>query len=150
MAKALWAVFLLLATAASGRAEDADPAAALLAIDATFSWTSQQLGRAKAFEMYLDKEAVALFPGLPPLQGRDAIVKQLEAAGGGQLSWRPQKATVATSGDLGFTWGLYELTQTGQDGQPRTIHGKYVTVWRKLGDGPWKIVLDGGSANPPP
>jgi ketosteroid isomerase-like protein len=133
------------------RAQDADPASVLIAIDATFSWTTQQLGRAKAFEMYLAPDAVALFEGGSPIEGRQAIVERLRAREtGARLSWTPAKASVAQSGDFGVTWGLYELTDTGADGQTRTTRGSYMTVWRKQGEGPWKVVLGGANGDPAP
>ncbi|MCA1850656.1 MAG: nuclear transport factor 2 family protein, partial [Acidobacteria bacterium] len=52
------------------------------------------------------------------------------------------KADVARSGDLGYTYGSYEL----KDGATNE-KGYYVRVWKFAG-GKWRVVLD--TANPIP
>jgi ketosteroid isomerase-like protein len=55
------------------------------------------------------------------------------------VTWRPDRAAVALSGDLGYTIGSYDSTSE---------RGSYVRIWRRLPAG-WKIVLDITSATPP-
>jgi ketosteroid isomerase-like protein len=58
------------------------------------------------------------------------------------IHWKLTRAEGARSGDLGYSTGTYQMTFNDPTGRPFTDHGKYVTVWRKQGDGTWKVVLD--------
>ncbi len=66
-----------------------------------------------------------------------------------ELTWEPLHAEVAASGDLGYTWGEYRLSVSTSEG-PRTIVGKYATIWRREPEGGWRVVMDTGSPNRPP
>ncbi len=58
------------------------------------------------------------------------------------LNWTPSGSGVASSGDLGFTYGILE-TRENQASQK----GHYVRIWRKLPDGKWYISLEMMSMN---
>jgi ketosteroid isomerase-like protein len=60
------------------------------------------------------------------------------------LAWQPVGGSV--DGRLGYTYGTWNMKR--KDGGERT--GKYVTIWKLADDGAWRVVLDGGNANPPP
>jgi ketosteroid isomerase-like protein len=60
----------------------------------------------------------------------------------------PVGADVSSTGDLGYTYGTFEFSSTGKDGKPQVEHGKYTSIWKKQGDGSWKVVLDMGNASP--
>jgi ketosteroid isomerase-like protein len=64
------------------------------------------------------------------------------------LTWKPSQAEVSLGGDLGYTWGRYEYRDRTADGKPVIETGTYVTIWRRQSDGSWKVVLDGGTADP--
>ena len=55
------------------------------------------------------------------------------------LSWEPIGGDVATSGELGYTYGIYELKDS-----VNVQKGSYVTIWKKV-NGKWKFVLDSGN-----
>jgi len=59
----------------------------------------------------------------------------------GHVSWTITGGDVSCSGDLGYTYGTYEIT----DASKVTEHGSYVRIWKNEG-GQWRIVLD--VANP--
>ena len=61
------------------------------------------------------------------------------------ISWKPVKAEVSQSGDLGYTWGNWKLLA-----KDTTYYGNYFTAWKKQKDGTWKVTLDGGNATPKP
>jgi ketosteroid isomerase-like protein len=63
------------------------------------------------------------------------------------LHWQPVKADVAASGDLGYTVGTWQLTGKNRKGDPVSMKGKYMTVWKKQADGAWKVVADMGNAD---
>lgn len=63
------------------------------------------------------------------------------------LTWRPVSAEASEDGDLGYTVGRWERRHwVGAD--TAVTHGSYVTIWRKQGDGTWKVVLDVGNQDP--
>ena len=60
------------------------------------------------------------------------------------ITWDPNYAEVATSGDLGYTVGRYE--QTSRAGGEAVVNtGTYLTVWRRQEDGSWKVKADIGN-----
>jgi len=55
-----------------------------------------------------------------------------------QIKWAPSVSDVATSGDVGYTLGTYDIV----DAKKKVLeHGSYVRIWRKHADA-WKIVID--------
>ena len=57
---------------------------------------------------------------------------------------------IAASGDLGYTAGTYVATLRGEDGNIVTEPGKWVSVWKRQGDGTWRIVVDTYNTDIPP
>lgn len=53
------------------------------------------------------------------------------------LTWNTVGSGAASSGDLGFTYGYFEM-QT----EPKVSKGHYVRIWRKQQAGEWKIILE--------
>ena len=82
-----------------------------------------------------------------PLIGKAELVKHLKTVPDNQihLQWVPVVTDV--SGDLGYTFGKWELRLTGKD---TVEYGNYVTIWKKFPGGKWKYVLDGGNDTPKP
>ena len=91
--------------------------------------------------------------GAPAATGTAAIggmIKAMLATPGFNVTWKPARADVSTSGDLGFTTGAYTITTTNGAGKAVTEKGKYVSIWKKQPDGLWKIVEDIGNSDAPP
>ena len=108
------------------------------------------VGGGKAFAEWFAEDAVTLNNGQPATMGRAAIAAQAKwDPKEYQLTWTPQGAQMGPSNDMGFTWGHYEGRTKDKNGQPVVITGRYVTVWKKMSDGSWKVALD-ASANEPP
>ncbi|HUR60224.1 MAG TPA: DUF4440 domain-containing protein [Opitutaceae bacterium] len=76
--------------------------------------------------------------------GRDALAAKAKADEGkprpNVIRWKPLRAEVAASGDLGYTWGVAEAGP-GAEG-PFKPYGIYVTIWQRQPDGKWKFVYD--------
>jgi len=125
-------------------------AAGLYETDLQFSARARLMGVAEAFRQFLAERAVQLPNGELPVEGREAIYEHQRQAGDVQLTWEPVAAEVARSGDLGYTWGFYEVRAREPDGTTQTGHGKYTTIWEKQPDGAWKVILDTGNPGPPP
>jgi len=65
------------------------------------------------------------------------------------LDWRPVYVESAASGDLGLSTGPTRLTSTAKPGDPPSF-GQYVSIWRRAGQGPWKVEVDLGINHPTP
>jgi len=107
-------------------------------------------GGGKAFSTWFADDAVTLNNGQPAVLGRAGIAAQAQwDAKDYQLAWTPQGAQMGPSNDMGFTWGHYEGHSKDRNGNPVVISGRYLTIWKKLPDGTWKVAMD-ASANEPP
>jgi ketosteroid isomerase-like protein len=106
-------------------------------------------GGGKAFAQWFADDAVVLNNGQPAVLGRGAVAAQAQwDAKDYQLTWVPQGAQMGPSNDMGFTWGHYEGHSKDKNGQPVVISGRYMTVWKKLPDGNWKVAMDASSNEP--
>jgi len=123
--------------------------ARLLQIDAAFSTLSVEKGAGPAFAAYLADDAVFLPNGENPISGKQAIVKYF-SDGVYTLEWKPLKAEIAKSGELGYTYGTSELRAKDKDGKTQVRYFKYASVWKKQKNGEWKLVLDIGNQSPAP
>ena len=98
-------------------------------------------------------DAVMMAPGLPPLEGKQAIRAYVEAGmqlPGFTIKWEPLAVHVARSGDLAYMIERNVSTVNDSSGRPITTYGKVVTVWRKEATGAWKNVIDMWNEAPPP
>jgi len=90
-------------------------------------------------------DAQAAFVGTTPatvgLEQLRSLWTKYFTSPGYRLSWKADRVEVAASGDLAYSFGQWEQT-TSVQGQPRTVRGIYVAVWRKQSDGSWKVLVD--------
>jgi ketosteroid isomerase-like protein len=105
--------------------------ASLLEADRSFSAASEARDFAAAFLKHAAPD-VRLheqdhLPFTTPAQVRGAVRRRPATA------WTPSAAEVASSGDLGYTYGLR------RNGSAET--GAYCHVWKKQPDGAWRVVL---------
>jgi ketosteroid isomerase-like protein len=136
--------------AGSGSVNVEDEKARLLETDREFAAASLVHGAAEAFNMYLHDDAVMFTAGSHPVSGREAIYARMkEGDDGAELRWTPRDGDVAASGDIGWTWGEFVVV-TREGGAESRTYGKYVNVWKKDGDGRWKVVADIGNPSPAP
>jgi ketosteroid isomerase-like protein len=110
--------------------------------DEAFSNMSRKQGMKKAFLEFIDNDGILLRPGRLPIVGADAIdfLSQTNDTSY-TLTWKPFAAEASSSGDLGFTYGVYSLMLPDT-----TLSGTYVSIWKKQPDGKWKFILDSGNA----
>ena len=93
-----------------------------------------------------------MFTGAQPVTGHDAIRATMAPAFADttfRLEWGPTRAEVSAGGDLGYTVGRYVSSRIGADGRAIRGAGTYVTIWRRMETGQWKVVLDIGNADAP-
>ena len=107
-------------------------------------------GGGKVFSTWFADDAVALNNGRAALLGRAAIAAQAQwNPKDYQLTWTPTGAQMGPSNDMGFTWGHYEGRSKDKNGQPVTLSGRYITIWKKQADGDWKVAMDASADEPP-
>jgi ketosteroid isomerase-like protein len=115
----------------------------MMEADRAFSRMSEEKGMKTAFMEYIDSNGVLLRANHLPIEGADAIDYLLQQNDTGYtLKWEPRNGTVAQSGDLGYTYGIYALQPKSKD---TIIYGTYVSIWKKQKNGQWKYVLDTGN-----
>ncbi len=106
----------------------------LIQLDSKFEKT----GEAKLVDAYLasvDDEVTVLRSRIPP-GGKDILRSVFSGVNAG-LKLTPLKADVADSGDLGYTYGEYEL----RDNDTLKEKGYYAHMWKRDAKGDWKIVV---------
>src|SRR5262245_48092090 len=97
---------------------------------------SEEKGFHTALKAFMAPNATKLADGNLPIIGSDSIRKILDARSdtGFVITWKSRQADIASSGDLGYTWGDWILRST----TPKTgdtLYGNYYTVWKKQPDG---------------
>lgn len=114
----------------------------LMEADRSYLDTNNKYGFLAANEQHFDfKNGFLLEAGKGILQGKEAILAERNLTGiPSTVHWEPEKALGSASGDLGITWGKFNV-----DGGNS---GLYVTVWNKDAKGEWKIVTDVAVNNP--
>ncbi len=118
----------------------------MMRTDSLFSEMSKTSGMRKAFIEYIADEGVLLRPDHMPIVGADAIEFLSQANDSSSvLTWEPLGSDISSAGDLGFTYGTYNLQLADT-----TFAGTYVSIWKKQPDGKWKFVLDSGNAGVQP
>jgi uncharacterized protein (TIGR02246 family) len=93
--------------------------------------------------IYAD-DVVVMMPNEPAQRGRDAALKSFASAfTRAQLKeFNIKTDDVQVGGDLAVETGTYEMTMQAAPGREVKDKGKYVVVWKRQGDGSWKIVRD--------
>lgn len=137
---------------AVSRAED--QAAAIEGAKAADRALAAALARSdrEAFVALLDPECV-FHAGGERAVGPAAVAeawKPLLTPGGPTLSWEPDAAWAASPDGLVATSGPYRQGGRDRFGRERKGSGRYVTVWRRSGEGRWRVLLDIGTPPAPP
>ena len=138
---------LLIAATAFSFAQKANPnpdEQAIRKLDKDWSAAAQGKDVDTTISFYAD-DASALPFNAPIATGKDQIRQlwtHLTTMPGFALTFSPTKIEVATSGDLAYDIGTFELKANDAQGNSTTQIGKYVVVWRKQPDKQWKAIID--------
>lgn len=128
------------AAAGLGQSSEHEKAlASLVEAERAFSRTSEAKGIREAFLTWLAPDAVVFRPA--PVEGRP-VYEKMDRANPAVLTWEPEVAEVAASGELGYTSGPY-VFRPARGAEPSAF-GHYVSIWKKQTDGGWKVFLDIG------
>ncbi len=115
--------------------------AEIIKADEAFSKLSEKEGMKRAFIEYIDNEGILLRPNHLPIIGANAIdFLSLVNDSSFKLTWNPSGAEIAASGELGYTYGVYNLAL-----KDTILKGTYVSIWKKQKDSTWKFLLDTGN-----
>lgn len=126
--------------------------ASLIAADEAFAAATAERGL-DGWLAAFDSSAIQMEPDRPFTPGIETIraaMAPVFADSTFRLTWQPTMAFVSAAGDLGYTLGTWQSRRYTADGRGAVSTGKYVTIWRKEGDGSWKVVFDGGNPDSSP
>ena len=118
----------------------------LLEVDAAFSRATTERGL-EGFLSYFSEDSAIVSSDAQTITGKPDIRSHYSKAfstPGFKISWTPAEARLDGAGELGYTYGTFQITTRDESGQPASRTGQYCTIWRKQRNGAWKIILDIG------
>jgi len=121
--------------------------AQLLNAERDFLKSAQTIGIVKAFAKHANVDARLHREGVPPLFGQEAVTQFLAKKAFIQ-TWEPAFADVAQSGDMGYTYGSYEMKEVNSSNGV-TEKGYYARVWKSDDNHQWQMVMEVTDALPP-
>jgi len=135
--------------AGGGQDERGKALASLIAAEKAFARTSEEKGIREAFLAWLAPVFIVFrscaAEGLP-------VYEMMYPSNPAVLTWEPEFAEIAASGELGYTTGPYEVRP--RRGAEPSGFGHYISIWKMQPDGGWKVFLDigiqHGAAGSPP
>jgi ketosteroid isomerase-like protein len=107
---------------------------ALLQLDNAFSDSATTAGYRQALENFASSAIRIYRENYFPFLGTTGIDKEVD----GPTMWRPISAGIASSGDLGYTYGIASGGSEGLESEK----GSYLRIWKIQADGSWKLVLE--------
>ena len=117
----------------------------LLITDKEFSKISVQKGIYKAYSSYLDDDATIEKESGDEIHGRKSILDSMAKYPKSLiLSWEPTLVKILIPNNLGLTIGKFVLKKQVNDTIQLISKGKYLDLWKKTGDGKWKLYYDVG------
>jgi ketosteroid isomerase-like protein len=122
----------------------------MMETDRAFSRMSEEKGVSEAFVYYADEKVILTEENKPPVIGIEELKMRFNRPKNPDmtLTWEPLKGDVAESGELGYTFGRWEIKSKTTSGIDTLTNGVYISVWKKQADGSWRFVLDGGHTTP--
>jgi len=125
--------------------------AALLQADRAWAQAAAAGGSPDSVLAFWTEDARVAMANAPLVRGKPAIRQMVIssfAVPGFRITWTPDSAVVAASGDLGYTTGTNEVSMPDSTGKVTKVVGRYLTVWRREADGRWRCVEDYTSPGP--
>ncbi len=136
---------------AIGKFARKEPAAArseLMAQEGEFLKAATHHGYRDGYLAYLAEYARIHRPGIHPIVGKVSAGEYLGGLRVSLAAWEAMDGGVAASGELGYTYGRYEL-KPSEASTAKAEKGYYTRVWKRDQAGAWKIVADVASPLPP-
>lgn len=119
--------------------------------DASFARMAGESGAPAAFGFWAAPDGVTFGPGSILNIGPSSIRDAFAASPASQALWKwaPVAAGASADGTLGFTVGEASIRPPGAADADAFL-SKYLTVWRRQGDGTIRYLVDGGNSRPAP
>lgn len=154
MRRCEWIVVVVLSALAPwGCAGNADAEKGIRAANARFIEAFNRGDAASVAAFYADGAKI-LPPDSPMISGGQAIEdfwKGLLGAGPGNVKLEKlETVEVTASGELAAEVGNFSFKIQPANGDPTTLAGKYMVVWKRQPDGAWKLVYDIFNSSAPP
>jgi len=125
----------------------------LALLDTDRAWAAAAAeGDVETVATFWAEDAANYFPGAPVARGRDeilALVQRNRSRPGFSLTWTPNEAVLARSGDLGYTSGTFRMQTGDASGAVSAQTGHYVCIWKRLDNGLWKCAVETSIFGPP-
>ena len=115
----------------------------LISAERAFAATAVATDTRTAFLANFAHDGVVFDDG--PVNARS--VWEQRPGGGPVLSWGPEIADVSAAGDMGYTSGPYEVRMVPDE--DAVAWGHFISVWRRDGEGTWRVAADGGVVHGP-
>jgi len=114
----------------------------LMDADIAFSDYSVKHGFQKAFVEFAHDSVVILKDKHMPQVGKQTMIRSYvgKSDSAVSLTWKPAKALIAESGELGYTYGFWIFVTKGD-----TSRGTYLTIWKLDANKQWKYIVDTGN-----
>ncbi len=142
--KAALAVLALIGCSGVALAQKPAAIQTVLSADESFNKLISRKGMKDAFLSVADIEGVVFKPEAVKITDfYGSIAKQP-----GTFKGQAKFGRISTSGDLAFTAGPYEYTNSGTDQD--TVYGHYVSVWRADANHKLKLLINIGTQHPEP
>ena len=110
--------------------------------DAAFATNAQASPRDdRASAAYYEDSAIMLAPNQAPIQGRARIEDYL-ASFPPFSNYRLDVAEIEGAGDWAYERGSASMKLAPPGATPREVRINYLLVWRKQGDGSWKVARE--------
>lgn len=117
----------------------------LLNTDKVFAKVSVQQGIYRAYSAYLDDDATIEKESGAEIHGKNAILDSMSKYSKNLiLRWEPTFVKILIPNNLGMTMGKFILSAKENDTIRQISKGKYFDLWKKKGDGKWKLYYDVG------
>ena len=115
----------------------------MMEADRAFSKLSEEKGMKYALMQFIDAKGVLLRPNSIPIMGVEAIDYISQGNDSSYtMTWEPNGGTMAKSGELGYTYGVYSYKPKNKS---VATYGTYVSIWKRQPDGKWKLLLQTGN-----
>ncbi|WP_448227960.1 YybH family protein [Pseudoxanthomonas mexicana] len=104
-----------------------------------------------AFSSFLLEGAVFNVGTNTPVRGASAITQAWAGIISGKtfsLKWRPEFALIGGDPDTAITHGPYLIWQANVDGKSEYAAGHFSSVWKRMPNGEWFVLFDGGGEPP--
>ena len=118
------------------------PVEKLISTEKKFANTSKEQSTKKAFLSFVDSNCIGFNNGEQLNVFKEWTGRKEDSS---KLTWQPNFAIIASSGELGVTAGPWEYRPTSLQDTP-VAHGNFTTVWKKKSNGEWKAIMDMGTS----